>query len=99
MDIIKTYDEDRLTISVNGEIDTVAAPDLENEITDEMGKFDSLIFDFEKLEYLSSAALGVLISTQKKLQGLNRPFVITNTPESIKEIFSTTGVDKFLNVQ
>lgn len=68
MDIIKKYNEKELTIEVKDRIDTVTAPDFENEILDEMGKFDSLIIDFTNLEYISSAGLRVLIATQKKIE-------------------------------
>jgi anti-sigma B factor antagonist len=55
MNVEKIYNGKELTIKVDNQIDTVTAPDFENEINDEMGKFDSLILDFEKLEYISSA--------------------------------------------
>ena len=45
MNITKTYNEKELTIEVADRVDTVTAPDFENEINDEMGKFDSLILD------------------------------------------------------
>lgn len=64
-----------------------------------MGKFDSLILDFEKLEYISSAGLRVLIMTQKKLQPQSIPFTIINTPDMIKDIISVSGLDNILNVQ
>ena len=51
MDIVKNYDGKELTIQIKGRIDTVTAPDFENEINDEIGKFDSLILDFTDLEY------------------------------------------------
>ena len=99
MNIEKNYDGKDLTILVENQIDTVTAPDFENEINDEMGKFDSLILDFEKLEYISSAGLRVLIITQKKLQPQSIPFTIINTPDMIKDIISVSGLDKVLNVQ
>ena len=64
-----------------------------------MGKFDSLILDFEKLEYISSAGLRVLIMTQKKLHPQSIPFTIINTPDMIKDIISVSGLDNILNVQ
>ena len=76
MDIKKNYNEKELTIEVGDRIDTITAPDFENEINDEMGNFDSLIIDFANLEYISSAGLRVLISTQKKLKGEGIPMVI-----------------------
>lgn len=99
MNVEKIYNDKELTIKVDTQIDTVTAPDFENEINDEMGKFDSLILDFEKLEYISSAGLRVLIMTQKKLQPQSIPFTIINTPDMIRDIISVSGLDKVLNVQ
>lgn len=99
MKIIKKYNEKELTIAVKESIDTVNAPDFQNEIMDEMGKFDSLIIDFKDLEYISSSGLRVLIMVEKKLQPQNIPFVIKNLNDTIKEIFEISGFDKLLNVE
>ena len=64
-----------------------------------MGKFDSLILDFEKLEYISSAGLRVLIMTQKKLEPQSIPFTIINTPDMIEDIIVVSGLDNILNIQ
>ena len=98
MDLIKEYNEKELTINVKGKIDTITAPDFENEIIDEMGKFDSLIIDFTDLEYISSAGLRVLIATEKKLKPQNIPFVI-KVNDTIKEILVISGFDKILNIE
>ncbi|MBR3112769.1 MAG: STAS domain-containing protein [Methanobrevibacter sp.] len=99
MDIIKKYNEKELTIEVKDRIDTVTAPDFENEILDEMGKFDSLIIDFTNLEYISSAGLRVLIATQKKLKPENIPMTIINVNDTINEIFRMSGFDKILKIE
>lgn len=99
MNVEKIYNDKELTIKVDNEIDTVNAPDFENEINDEMGKFDSLILDFEKLEYISSAGLRVLIITQKKLEPQNIPFTIINSSSAIKEIITISGLDNILTIQ
>ena len=99
MDIIKNYNEKELTIEVKDRIDTVTAPDFENEILDEMGKFDSLIIDFTNLEYISSAGLRVLIATQKKLKPENIPMTIRNVNDTINEIFRMSGFDKILMIE
>ena len=88
MEIEKKYDEKELTISVKGRIDT-----------DEMGNFDSLIVDFDKVDYISSAGLRLLISTQKKLKPDNIPFVIKNANDTVKEIFRMSGFDKILKIE
>ena len=99
MDIIKNYNEKELTIEVKERIDTVTAPDFENEIMDEMGKFDSLIIYFTNLEYISSAGLRVLIATQKKLKPENIPMTIRNVNDTINEIFRMSGFDKILKIE
>ena len=98
MDLIKQYNEKELTITVKDKIDTITAPDFENEIMDEMGKFDSLIIDFTDLEYISSAGLRVLIASEKKLKPDNIPFVI-KVNDTIKEILEMSGFNKILNIE
>jgi anti-sigma B factor antagonist len=98
MNIEKNYNGKELTIKVGNRIDTVTAPDFENEINDEMGKFDSLIIDFSDLEYISSAGLRVLISSKKKLDSQNIPVTI-KVNDTIKEIFVMSGLDKVLDIE
>ena len=98
MDITKNFDEKELTLYVKGRIDTITSKDLDKEINDEMGNFESLILDFTDLEYISSAGLRVLIATQKKLKPENIPFVIKNVDDSVNEIFRMTGFNKILKI-
>lgn len=98
MNLTKNYNGKELTIKVTESIDTVTAPDFENEVMDEMGKFDSLIFDLKELEYISSAGLRVLVVVAKKLQPDNIPFVI-KVNDTIKEILVMSGMDTILNIQ
>ena len=98
MNLTKNYKGKELTIKVTESIDTVTAPDFENEVMDEMGKFDSLIFDLKELEYISSAGLRVLVVVAKKLQPDNIPFVI-KVNDTIKEILVMSGMDTILNIQ
>ena len=73
MNIDKNYNDKELTLTVEGRIDTITSQELDKEITEELGKFDSLIIDFTDLEYISSAGLRVLIATQKKLKADDIP--------------------------
>ena len=98
MDLIKQYNEKELTVTVKDKIDTITAPDFENEIMDEMGKFDSLIIDFTDLEYISSAGLRVLVITEKELKPQNIPFLI-KVNDIIKEILVMSGFDRILNIE
>ncbi|MBR0271754.1 MAG: STAS domain-containing protein [Methanobrevibacter sp.] len=99
MNIIKEYDDKELVLAVEGRVDTITSQDLEKEINDEFGNFNSLILDFSALEYISSAGLRVLIATQKKLKSDDIPMVIKNVNDAIKEIFRMSGFDKILKIE
>ena len=99
MDISKSYNGKELTMSVGGRIDTITSQELDKEINDEFGNFDSLILDFADLEYISSAGLRVLISTQKKLKAEDIPLVIKNVNDVVNEIFRMSGFDKILKIE
>lgn len=99
MNIIKNYNNKELTLTVEGRIDTITSQELDKEINEELGNFESLIIDFTNLEYISSAGLRVLITTQKKLKPDNIPFVIKNVNDAISEIFRMSGFDKILQIK
>ena len=99
MDIMKDYNEKELTLSIEGRVDTITSQDLDKEISEEIGNFNSLILDFTGLEYISSAGLRVLIATQKKLKAENTPFVIKNVNDTVGEIFRMSGFDKILKIE
>ena len=99
MDIKKNYAEKELTLFIIGRVDTITSQTLEKEINDEMGNFDSLVLDLTDLEYISSAGLRVLISTQKKLKNDDIPMAIKNVNDIVNEIFRMSGFDKILNIE
>ena len=65
MTIQKTQNEKALTIALEGRLDTLTAPELEAVLNDALAGVEELTFDFEKLDYISSAGLRVLLATQK----------------------------------
>ena len=57
-----------LNISLDGRLDTTTAPELEKFLNDNLGDAEALNIDCEKLSYVSSAGLRVLLSAQKKMK-------------------------------
>ena len=99
MKITKKYDGKRLLLLIEGRIDTVTSQELEKEINEELGDFESLTLDFNDLKYISSAGLRVLIITQKKLNDENIPFEIINVNGTVGEIIQMSGFDKILTIK
>ena len=88
----------KLEIRLEGRIDTNNAPDVEQEIMSSLNANDGKepVFDAEKLEYISSAGLRVLMKIRKKF---NKPVDIVNVSREVYDIFETTGFTDLLNVK
>ena len=97
MNIVKTRDNGTLTIAPEGRIDIATAPDLEQEIKDLDGVTE-LIFDLEKLTYISSAGLRVLLLAQKKMNKQGSMKVI-HVNEMVMEVFEVTGFSDILTIE
>jgi anti-sigma B factor antagonist len=99
MNIEKKNSGDTLTIALEGRLDTTTSPDLEEVVTGALEDFDSIIFDFENLSYISSAGLRVVLSIQKKMNAKNGNFIIKNVNDSVQEIFNMTGFSNILTIK
>jgi anti-sigma B factor antagonist len=58
-----------------------------------------LLLNFGNVEYLSSAALGKLITLNKKLQAVGGRLILCNIDPQIYEVFEITKLDRFFNIQ
>ena len=65
LNINKEQSGESLKVVLEGRLDTMTAPVLESELKQSLDNVKDLVFDFEKLEYISSAGLRVLLSAQK----------------------------------
>ncbi len=84
--------------ALEGRLDTVTAPELEAELKDVIENATELTLDFEKLEYISSAGLRVLLATQKVL-GKKGGMKLIHVNETIMEVFEVTGFSDILTVE
>ena len=98
MNINQIKDGNTLTISLVGRLDTTTAPELEEVLKDALEGVEELCFDLEKLEYISSAGLRVLLQAQKTMnkQGTMK---VKNAGEIIMEIFEVTGFTDILTIE
>lgn len=97
MTINKTQNGDKLTIAVEGRLDTVTAPQLEADIKTSLDGITDLTLDLSNLEYISSAGLRVLLSAQKTMNKQGS-MTVTGANDVIMEIFEVTGFVDLLNI-
>ena len=85
-------------IELGGRLDTTTAPVLDKTINNDLTETKNLVLDLGGLEYISSAGLRVLLSTQKKLQKVGY-MKVTNVCEEVMEVFEMTGFADILNIE
>ena len=98
MTITKNQDGATLTVALEGRLDTTTAPDLEGELATSLEGITELYFDFQGLEYISSAGLRVLLGTQKTMNKQGS-MVIRNANSDICEVFEITGFADILTLE
>lgn len=98
MDIRKTLNGNELLVAVEGRLDTTTAPQLEENVRSSIDGISSLVFNFEKLEYISSAGLRVLLAMQK-IMNKQGSMTIRNVNETVMEVFEVTGFVDILTIE
>lgn len=98
MNITVNKEAAKLSLALEGRLDTTTAPSLEEKINESIEGVKEIVMDFEKLEYISSAGLRVLLSTQKVMNKQGE-MVITNVCEDIMEVFEITGFTDVLTIK
>ena len=98
MTITKTQNGEALTIALEGRLDTMTSPELEAELNKSLAGAETLVMDFSKLEYISSAGLRVLLSAHKVMSAKGG-MKVTNVNEIVQEVFEVTGFADILNIE
>ncbi len=96
MKIEKELVANKLTVKVEGRLDTMTAPELEKEVKEAMENATELVFDFKNLEYISSAGLRVLFSLFKLAK---QKMIIRNANEIVMEVFEVTGFADVFHIE
>jgi len=63
------------------------------------GLSDSTVADFSGLEYISSAGIGVILVTYKRLHDAGKTFKLVNMTDRIKNVFQYAGLDKVFMIE
>lgn len=97
MTINKNLEGTKLEILLEGRLDTTTSPMLETELKQALDGITELTFNFEKLEYISSAGLRILLAAQKRMSKQGS-MVVKNVNEVIAEVFEVTGFSDILTI-
>ena len=98
MTINKTLEGNALTLTLEGRLDTMTAPEMERAVNKILPEITLLTLDLEKLEYISSAGLRVLLYAHKAMNGKGG-MKVRNVNETVSEIFEVTGFSDILDIE
>ena len=87
-----------LTVTLEGRLDTLTAPHLEQQLDPALADVNKLIFDLTELEYISSAGLRVLLASRQKMEGKDG-MTVKNVNDDIMEVFEITGFADILDIE
>ena len=98
---LETHDINGHTIiEVGGEVDVYTAPMLRDEVTEliHCGRHQ-LVIDMDKVDFLDSSGLGVLIGAHKKVRADGGSLQLICNQERLLKIFRITGLTSVFNIQ
>lgn len=98
MKVTSTKKGNVCTLTVEGRIDTLTAPELEQEVKAKLPGCDKMVFDFSNVEYITSAGLRVLVFAQRELMKKDG-VVVKGANKEIENIFTMTGLNKVLTIK
>ena len=97
MDLIKRGNDAEL--KMDGYIDATNAAEVEEVLMDVAGKFDNLLLDMEKLEYVSSAGLRAFKRVYMELRRKSGTLSAKNVDKAIMEVLEVTGFTDILTIE
>ena len=96
--ITKQQEENKLTVSVIGRVDTTTAPQLDDEVSQSLEGVTELVLDLEQTEYVSSAGLRVLLALYKTMNAKQGKLVLCKVNHTILDMFVATGLIDYFEI-
>jgi len=92
-----SWDNEKLTIELEGRIDSGNAAAVESEFNDAIGekKPSAIVLDAERLDYISSAGLRIILRLRKKYPDLR----IINVKSDVYEVLDMTGFTEMMTIE
>ena len=89
----------RLTVFPQSRLDTATSPELKNDLTPYLDGVQEVLMDFEKVEYISSAGLRVLLEIYQTMEDRGGTLRITHVSKSIMAIFNLVNFAEIVTIE
>ena len=98
MKINQNKEAEKITLAIEGRLDTMTAPELEKVLDAALSEATELVLDMTNLEYVSSAGLRVILKAQK-VMARKGAMKLVGVNESVMEVFEITGFSDILTFE
>lgn len=99
MELVIHKENETTIVEIIGRLDTITASELTEAVKHIVANGIQIIFDCEKLEYISSSGLRVVIATHKEMMNCSGKLIIRNLNKEVKSVFDLTGFSNILNIE
>ena len=98
MTITQTKKEDSIVLKIEGWLDVNTTPELQQYL-ENLEQTETLIFDFDELEYISSAGVRTVVASYRKQKENERIFQVINANREVFEVFAMTGLTAKIDIK
>ena len=98
MNINKTNGNGKINFALDGRLDTVTAPQLQDALMPAFDEAKEVTLDFTKIAYVSSAGLRVLLAGQKTAKAKGASMTLCGVSDEVMEVFDMTGFSDILTI-
>lgn len=92
-------DRKTLILDIEGSINALTAPELESILKSSLNDIEKLTINLEKVDYVSSAGLRILLTAHNVMEEKKASMVIKNINPNVEEIFDITGFSDILTIE
>lgn len=98
MTITQIKKEDSIILKIEGWLDVNTTPELQQYL-ENLEQTETLIFDFDELEYISSAGVRAVVASYRKQKENDRKFQVINVNREVFEVFDMTGLTAKIDIK
>lgn len=96
---IEFKEEDKLTVSLEGDLDINSVKGFQDSVIEKYKDIDKdLVFDLDNLDYIDSTGLGAIITVFKDVKEKNRKLSVINPKKNIRKLFIITELDSLFEI-
>ena len=99
MEIKEDKIDDQTVVLLGGRIDSTAAVEFEEKLIEIIDKgINSMVVDFQKIQFISSAGLRVLLLAAKKVKPYGGKVILCNMSKDVREVFDISGFSSIFQI-